>query len=677
MADKDSIGGLNEAVETLNKDNHQDSIQSNQVLGDISATMQDVYSINSQMLEVMTAIQQSLAPDAFGAAQSTETAREEAGAGAPVVGGPADASTVTPAEGKKGMGMLGMLGVAAAGAAAGLVAAFAGFLDFDAEKVKEKVVTLASISDVVDMGDATKASLALGQLGAGLAIFGVGSAVAGLASAITNFTDPNWASSIVQNVTTLASISAIPFGNVTEAAGALGILGAGLAVFGAGSTIAGLASAITNFTDPNWASTIVQNVTTLSTISAIPFGNVTEASGALAIIAGGLAAFGVGSAIAGAGEAVARFAGGTDWTETTKQNVITLASIADEVSTEKAASFSEAMGSISAGLLKFSAGNFGAAFMEVGANILNFLSGNDSPIEQMMKIADNSYDLEVGAASLERIQSALSGLSDLSFDGSDLGLKEFAEDLVESIPAIEKAIMGGKIDGGLFFGDDVEFKGLASPDIDFESAIARMTQLRSALGAGSSMQGRPAQGQGADFDPGLSGGVVGATGAAVPVPPSTGSIINASASADDGIVETSLTLPYDKREKFKRAKELAKASGLKGNPTFEGNVPTMIGGQPIPTSFFTDDEISAINTAREASNLMSGGNAQMIPSRQSGENLQMAQSEANANDQGTGDGTVAVQNNISPNTVNNASTTNLASRNEHHTEQKYKLMGFA
>ena len=44
--------------------------------------------------------------------------------------------------------------------------------------------------------------------------------------------------------------------------------------------------------------------------------------------------------------------------------------------------------------------------------------------------------------------------------------------------------MGGKIDGGLFFGDDVEFKGLASPDIDFESAIARIAQLKQALGAG-------------------------------------------------------------------------------------------------------------------------------------------------------------------------------------------------
>ena len=109
MADKDSIGGLNEAVETLNKDNHQDSIQSNQVLGDISATMQDVYSINSQMLEVMTAIQQSLAPDAFGAAQSTETARE--GAGAPVVGGPADASAVqSSGGGGGGFGMLALAG---------------------------------------------------------------------------------------------------------------------------------------------------------------------------------------------------------------------------------------------------------------------------------------------------------------------------------------------------------------------------------------------------------------------------------------------------------------------------------------------------------------------------------------------------------------------------------------
>ena len=143
MADKDSIGGLNEAVETLNKDNHQDSIQSNQVLGDISATMQDVYSINSQMLEVMTAIQQSLAPDAFGAAQSTETARE--GAGAPVVGGPADASTVqSSAEGKKGFGYASVCSLLLVVLQVSLQD-LQDFLDFDADKVKEKVVTLLQL----------------------------------------------------------------------------------------------------------------------------------------------------------------------------------------------------------------------------------------------------------------------------------------------------------------------------------------------------------------------------------------------------------------------------------------------------------------------------------------------------------------------------------------------------
>ena len=129
---------LNEAVETLNKDNHQDSIQSNQVLGDISATMQDVYSINSQMLEVMTAIQQSLAPDAFGAAQATETARE--GAGALLWVNLLMHLLFNHAEGKKGMGMLGMLGVAVTKGWS--CCCIRKFLDFDAEKVKEKVVTL-------------------------------------------------------------------------------------------------------------------------------------------------------------------------------------------------------------------------------------------------------------------------------------------------------------------------------------------------------------------------------------------------------------------------------------------------------------------------------------------------------------------------------------------------------
>ena len=122
MADKkDTIGGLSDAVETLNKDNASSCIESNQILGNIESGIQDLYAVNSQMLEAMSAIQASMAPDAFGAAQSTEADRE---AGTPIVGGPAEQSTVQApgGEGKKGFGMLALAGAAVAGGVAGGVA---------------------------------------------------------------------------------------------------------------------------------------------------------------------------------------------------------------------------------------------------------------------------------------------------------------------------------------------------------------------------------------------------------------------------------------------------------------------------------------------------------------------------------------------------------------------------
>ena len=59
-----------------------------------------------------------------------------------------------------------------------------------------------------------------------------------------------------------------------------------------------------------------------------------------------------------------------------------------------------------------------------------------------------------------------------------------AEDLLASVPIIEKAIMGGKVKKGMFswFKDDVELKGLASGDIDYDSATANITALRKSLG---------------------------------------------------------------------------------------------------------------------------------------------------------------------------------------------------
>ena len=52
---------------------HSESLMS------IDTGIKDLH-INSQMLDAMSAIQQSLAPDTFGAAQATETTRETPGA---------------------------------------------------------------------------------------------------------------------------------------------------------------------------------------------------------------------------------------------------------------------------------------------------------------------------------------------------------------------------------------------------------------------------------------------------------------------------------------------------------------------------------------------------------------------------------------------------------------------
>jgi hypothetical protein len=134
-----------------------------------------------------------------------------------------------------------------------------------------------------------------------------------------------------------------------------------------------------------------------------------------------------------------------------------------------------------AGLAAFAGGQFIGALANAASSIMGFLTGSDSPIEEMVKVADKADDLTRGANALDRIGAALQKISGLRFDGSSLNVKEFADDLMESIPAIEAAIMGGTI-GGNFITSGTQIKGLASPDIDFDTATARLAGLRTAMG---------------------------------------------------------------------------------------------------------------------------------------------------------------------------------------------------
>ena len=89
---------------------------------------------------------------------------------------------------------------------------------------------------------------------------------------------------------------------------------------------------------------------------------------------------------------------------------------------------------------------------------------------------------------------------------------------------------------------------------------------------------------------------------------------------------------------------------------------------------YTNDEIDRINGARTMRASMNNTDANLIPTRQTGEQLQGAQAEANANAGTNAGGNAVVQQNIAPNTINNANNTNIATRTQHHKSDDRELL---
>ena len=388
------------------------------------------------------------------------------------------------------------LGVFGAGAGvAGLSDALTSFVKPDfAQSIKDNVITLLSINEAAggNMDFLAKGGtfmVAMGTIGAGLAVFGAGSTVAGVSDAITDFIKPDFAQSIKDNVLTLLSINDEAGGNFDFLAkggtffGAMTALSAGLVAFAIGETVASTSQAISQFLTPDFAQQIKDNVQTLLSISQLD-GIGMDTAGFVAVmagLAGGLIAFAVGQTGASVADALSRFMTGKDKFSTAiVDNVKELMTIYDIPAIKDGSAtgetFAELMSGIGRGLSAFAGGQLGSALKGVGTSILNFLTGNESPIEEMVKLADNAKDLDTASDAIEKLATSLSVISAMKFDGSNLNFKAFAKDLKESVPIIEAAIMG---DDGGFFGTKIE--GLASSNIKYEDAVKNIKMLREAL----------------------------------------------------------------------------------------------------------------------------------------------------------------------------------------------------
>jgi hypothetical protein len=373
-----------------------------------------------------------------------------------------------------------------------------------AQIIVDNVTTLVGIQYIMGYDSFSPGGFAvtMGAIALGLIAFSVGKVAASMTTALTQFTDTkDWAMSIYDNVETLVSIKFIPgydsFGK-TKFIFTMGAIALGLIAFALGEGATGMAQSLTKFTETgNWAMSIYDNVATLVSISSIPdIGKDTAKFAAvMAGLAAGLVAFAIGKGASGAAEAVTKFSGGGkegDFADRIKKQVVTLLSILNDpnVDQKKADSFSSIMGTISQGLLKFSGGTFLSGLAGAATKVMSFLTGSKSPVQQMTTIAKNAEQLKQGAIAIGAISENLDKVGNLKFKGGDLGIQDFAEDLLKAIPDIEVAIKGGKVSTGIFSGTTI--KGLGSKDIPWGQAGKNLRIIHEALNVPKGDQGSSA-----------------------------------------------------------------------------------------------------------------------------------------------------------------------------------------
>ena len=319
-------------------------------------------------------------------------------------------------------------------------------------------------------------------LAAGIAIFGAGSAVAGVSEGIQRLSTigqdgKRVSDGIKYDIETLLSTDVSGAGDFQglNLAATMTVLAAGLAAFGIGSAAAGFANFL-DITTPG-SSTAEYVKSEIETLLSIDTSNANEEQGRkvrnmLANIAGGLGAFGVADVIAGVGALIdsATTESNAERVVSEMENYLKIGEL-DEAKADKAAIITA---KVAGALAVFGGADLITALTQGAAGLVRFFTGQESPIKVMQGFVEDAEDLDRVATSLD---SALESLQSFGQLGNiRLNLEDFADDLKDSVPILEKAIMGDD----KFFGTDI--KGLASPEIDYEGAIDNLNRIKEAFG---------------------------------------------------------------------------------------------------------------------------------------------------------------------------------------------------
>lgn len=418
-----------------------------------------------------------------------------------------------------------------------------------AETTKKNVLTLLSIGESLSKEQLVTLALfkpAMMALGLGLAAFGAGEAIAGIGQMV-GFD----AVKLKEQVGILLSIGQ-EVGSIGEAAWlvafapAMTALGVGLAAFGIGSGIAGVAQ-LTSFD----AQKVKDQVTTLLSIPEGMDSGLLGMLGETGAVTTALLGLGVGLGVFGAGQvvkALGDFFSKDDFAENTKKQVETLLSIGgDSDIVTRSANVSTALGSLSAGLIKFTAGTLVASLAKAATGILNFFTGGESPVEEMMKLADREEEIGRVARNVDKLQGALGKLSNLKISGGDFDIEGMLESFGHLPALLQGLAHGGKIEFETFGRNKkIDFKkGILDPSLQVPEINKVMGEVNSALGIGPARNPEivSQSNQNAELkaDQTMAGG--GTTGV-VTVAPTTNNNVNSAVYGDPSPASDDLDLVY-------------------------------------------------------------------------------------------------------------------------------------
>ena len=277
----------------------------------------------------------------------------------------------------------------------------------------------------------------------------------------------------------------------------MGNMAKGMAAFGKGIGIASIGKIIEGLSkkvgksEKTVAEQIKEDVELLTSIK-VTTQNTSTFSDAMGNISDGLGKFAGGSILASIITAFSQKIGTEPWTAAIKKDVNNLMSIVgddSEASVKKSAAFITIMGNLAAGLGEFTKAGFVGGLEKAFSIVLKWLGAGDTPVQAAVKLASDADALQkVGSGLME----AAKGLEIFAKVGdlSDIDLKEFTSNLKESLPDLERSIMGGYVDTSGWGGIDV--LGLASPKIRYKKAAENLNALVSA--ASGSYSGETAAG---------------------------------------------------------------------------------------------------------------------------------------------------------------------------------------